>query len=272
MNEVIINDKVKCVNADCFDVFPTIADESVDMILCDLPYGLSTTTCKWDKMLPLDRLWEQYKRIIKGNGAIVLFGTEPFSSMLRVSNIEMFKYDWIWVKNHANGFVNAKRKPMQGHETISVFSTGICANTKYKERDMVYYPQGLVKSNRTHRNHYKSEESKNKENTFYRKSHKECFVSEWANYPTTILKFNRVNKAIHPTEKPVPLLEYLIKTYTKEGDLVLDNCAGSFSTGEACMNTQRKFIGVEKEERFFNIGIERLEKVKESNKCKLFLP
>lgn len=255
---VLVKDDMRCVLGDCLEVMKDIEDGSVDMILCDLPYGLSTTSCKWDKMIPVDKLWAEYKRIIKGNGAICLFGTEPFSSLLRTSNLEMFKYDWIWVKNHANGFVNAKRKPMQGHETISVFSRGICANTKYKERDMVYYPQGLVKSNRTHRNHYKSEESKNKENTFYRKSHKECFVSEWANYPTTILKFNRVNKAFHPTEKPVALLEYLIKTYTKEGALVLDNCAGSFSTGVACMNTDRAFIGIEKEERYFNMGVERL--------------
>lgn len=265
---ILIKDDVRCVQGDCLEVMKDIEDGSVDMILCDLPYGLGTTSCKWDKMIPIDRLWAEYKRIIKGNGAICLFGTEPFSSMLRTSNLEMFKYDWIWVKNNSIGFVNAKKKPMNKHEIISVFSKGICANTPRKDRDMPYYPQGLKPT------HYvkkplKSESARTKENTYYRPSHKEVVV-EWTNYPTTILNFNVDRNHLHPTAKPVALLEYLIKTYTKEGGLVLDNCAGSFSTGVACMNTDRAFIGIEKEERYFNIGVERLTKYKEELSERLF--
>lgn len=268
MKDVFITDDIRCINADCFDVFPHIEDNSVDMILCDLPFGIKTTSCKWDVMLPLDRLWEEYKRIIKGNGAILLFGTEPFSSLLRTSNLEMYKYDWIWVKNNSVGFVNAKRKPMNKHEVISVFSRGICANTKRKERDMPYYPQGL-KSASIVKKPLVSDSARTKENTYFRPSHK-TYTIEWTNYPDTILEFPIARNYIHPTQKPVPLLEYLIKTYTMEGQIVLDNCAGSFSTGEACMNAGRRFIGIEKEERYFDLGVKRLDDVMIRREGELF--
>ena len=267
---VLIKDDTRCVLGDCLEVMKDIEDGSVDMILCDLPYGLSTTTCKWDKMIPVDKLWAEYKRIIKGNGAICLFGTEPFSSLLRTSNLEMFKYDWIWEKNNSVGFVNAKRKPMNKYEIISVFSRGICANTKYKERDMPYYPQGVKKVDKMVKKHYASESAKTKENTYFRPSHKDEYLKEYTNYPTNILKFKKTSKYVHPTEKPIALLEYLIKTYTKEGALVLDNCAGSFSTGVACMNTDRAFIGIEKEERYFKMGVERLLRHKKELSERLF--
>lgn len=267
-----IKDNVTCVNADCFDYFPNIKDNSVDMILCDLPFGNGTTSCKWDKRLPMVILWNEYKRIIKKNGAIVLFGTEPFNSLLRVSNLDMFKYDWIWIKNAPVGFVNAKRKTMPKHEIISVFSKGKCANPSntYKgDNSMIYYPQGLKPINKLV-NKYKSEESKHKENTYYRQSHKETYIQEFTNYPTTTLFFNKTTKTIHPTEKPVKLLEYLIRTYTQEGELVLDNCAGSFSTGEACINTNRHFIGIEKETRYYNLGVDRLKHILIKKQQQLF--
>lgn len=190
-----ITDNIEAILGDCLEVMKDIPDNSVDMILCDLPYGINTThSCSWDKMLPIDKLWEQYNRIIKGNGAICLFGTEPFSSLLRVSNLKMFKYDWIWEKNHAVGFVNAKRKPMNKHEIVSVFSKGICANTNRKDKDMPYYPQGLKKVDKIEKKHYKSESAKTKENTYYRpNSHKEEYFKEFTNYPTTILKFKKTN-------------------------------------------------------------------------------
>lgn len=246
-------------NEDCLKVMPEIADKSVDMILCDLPYG--TTACKWDTIIPFDKLWEQYERIIKDNGAIVLFGAEPFSSLLRVSNLKLYKYDWVWNKSRALGFTNAKNKPMNKHELISVFSKGTCANGSNKR--MVYNPQGLLpygkvvsgikdcKADREDGGH-----------KFARKSHKESFIQEFTNYPTQTLNFNNEGKTLHPTQKPVALIEYLIKTYTNEGELVLDNTFGSNTTGEACKNLNRKYIGIEMDSNYFEIGVKRIKTVK----------
>lgn len=244
------------LHGDCLELMKEIRDDSVDMILCDLPYG--TTSCKWDSVIPFDLLWEQYKRIIKGNGAIVLFGSEPFSSALRTSNLEMFKYDWVWVKNNAVGFVNAKLKPMNKHEIISVFSKGKTANRN--TNNMPYFPQGLIPYGKESR----SGNKKGKDNTYWRPSLKSSneggYIQQYTNYPTTVLHFDKVNKAVHPCQKPVSLLEYLVKTYTSEGDTVLDNCMGSGSTGVACKNTGRHFIGIEFDENYFNIAKERIER------------
>ena len=209
-------------------------------------------------IIPFDKLWEQYERIIKDNGAIVLFGAEPFSSMLRMSNLKMYKYDWVWCKSRALGFTNAKNKPMNKHELISVFSKGTCANGS--KNKMIYNPQGLIP--------YGKEVSGIKDckadredggHKFARKSHKEHYVQEYTNYPTQLLEFSNEGKTVHPTQKPVALLEYLIKTYTNEGDIVLDNTMGSGSTGVACVNTNRMFVGMEKDEKYFNIAKERIE-------------
>ena len=239
---------------DCLELMKDIPDGSIDMILCDLPYG--TTACKWDTVIPFEPLWEQYNRVIKNNGAIVLFGAEPFSTELRHSNLQMFKYDWIWIKNNAVGFVNAKLKPMNKHEIISVFSKGKTSNGNIN--NMVYFPQGLLPYGKEVRNGNK----KGKDNTYWRPSMKSSngggYIQQYTNYPTTVLNFDKVQKAVHPTQKPVELLEYLIKTYTNEGDTVLDNCMGSGSTGVACVNTNRNFIGIELDENYFKIAKERI--------------
>lgn len=232
-----------------------IPDKSVGMILCDLPFGI--TSSKWDKAIPFEPLWEQYKRIIKTNGAICLFGAEPFASELRTSNIDWFKYDWVWIKNNAVGFVNAKLKPMNKHEVICVFSEGKTSNGN--KNNMPYFPQGLIPYNKEAR----SGNKKGKDNTYWRPSLKSSneggYIQEFTNYPTTVLQFNKVQKAVHPTQKPVPLLEYLIQTYTNDGEIVLDNCMGSGSTGVACVNTNRNFTGIELNKEYFNIAKERIE-------------
>lgn len=237
---------------DCLELMKNIPDKSVDMILCDLPYG--TTACKWDNVLSFDLLWNEYERIIKDRRAIVLFGREPFASRLRLSNLEMYKYDWIWEKNCSGDVLNAKLKPMNIHETISVFSNGKTAN-KHKN-NMLYNPQGLILYNKI----TKSGNKKGKDGTHWRPStDNKPYVQQYTNYPTTVLKFDKPYKAIHPTQKPVPLLEYLIKTYTNEGETVLDNCMGSGSTGVACVNTNRDFIGIELDENYFQIAKNRIE-------------
>ena len=220
----------------------SISDKSVDMILCDLPYG--TTKCKWDIVLPFDKLWEQYNRIIKDNGAIVLFGTEPFSTELRHSNLEMYKYDWIWDKVKPNGHLVAKHRPMQRNENISVFGKGkINYYPIMIERDKPILGHGAKSTNGT--NHLAS----------FDNNFKKVYTHK---YPTNIIKIDKVKKTIHPTQKPVELLEYLIRTYTNEGETVLDNCMGSGSTGEACLRTNRNFIGIEKDDKYFDIAYNRI--------------
>lgn len=233
-------------NGDCLELMKNIPDKSIDMILCDLPYG--TTNCKWDIIIPFDKLWEQYNRIIKDNSVIVLFGNEPFSSHLRLSNIENYKYDWIWKKTKAQGFFNAKKMPLKDYENVSVF---------YKKQP-IYNPQGIVYGK--FNNFRKSK--LNKEDDVYG-AEREFSDSKVGNYPKQIIEFsNSSGKGhLHPTQKPVPLLEYLIKTYTNDGDLVLDNCMGVGSTGVACLHTNRKFIGIELDVKYFNIAKERIEEL-----------
>ena len=233
---------------DCFDGMSQIDDKSIDMILCDLPYG--TTQCSWDIVIPFEPLWKEYKRIIKDNGAIVLFGMEPFSSYLRISNIKMFKYDWIWDKVKGTGFLNAKKQPMRNHEIISVF---------YK-RQCKYYPQMTE-------NHERKTSLKNRnhpQTKVYGKMDKVTYYDSTVRYPRSIQVFSTDTQisSIHPTQKPVALCEYLIKTYTDAGDLVLDNCAGSCSTGIACHDSGRRFIGFEKDKWIFERANKRLDEHK----------
>ena len=233
-----------------------IEDKSIDLILCDLPYG--TTQAKWDSVIPLDKLWLQYERIIKENGAIVLFGAEPFSSYLRLSNIKLFRYDWIWHKNKPSGFANAKNQPMRSHETISVFYKKKPTYNPIKEaRDVT---EASAK-----RNNYKYTTGEVKSDlhniTGVRKENYEDL-----RYPTSVQKFNVVVNAknkLHPAQKPVELLGYLIKTYSNEGELILDNCMGSFTTAIACINTNRNYIGFENDEKYFELGQERVRLHKE---------
>lgn len=231
-----------------------IPDESVDMILCDLPYG--TTACKWDSIIPFEILWKHYNRVIKNNGVICLFGSEPFSTHLRISQIDNYKYDWIWVKSNGScsGFVHAKNMPLKKHEIISVFSKAPIGHISLlKERRMKYNPQGLS---------YKPTKEISKKkfgNTVgKRPSQVEEYTREYINYPVSILNFDS-EKGLHPTQKPVPLLEYLIKTYTNENETVLDNCMGSGSTGVACVHTNRNFMGIELDNHYFDIAKNRIE-------------
>lgn len=244
---------ISLFKGNCLDVMPTLPDHSVDMVLCDLPYG--TTASKWDNVIPFEPLWAEYKRLLKGNGAVVLFGAEPFSSMLRLSNMDWFKYDWIWVKNNAVGFVNAKLKPMNRHEVISVFSPGKTANCN--SNNMPYNPQGLVKLSEPKLT--RARISEGVEKTYCRPNMaKGTHYQEYTNYPTTVLEFAKPSKPVHPTQKPVELLEYLIRTYTKEGDVVLDNTMGSGSTGVAAVHTGRSFIGIEMTDNYFRTASERI--------------
>ena len=251
-------------HGDCLEIMKDIEDKSVDMILWDLPYG--TIASKWDKHIPSNKLWEQYKRLIKDNGAIVLFSSGSFTPRLMLSNIENYKYKYVWIKTNSTNFVHAKNRPMTKHEDICVFSKAPMGHvTQLGDRRMVYNPQGLIQCNQIQK------QGKARFGTIAgeRPSHlneNDTFIREFTNYPTDVIteyKDLPPNKKLHTSEKPVPLLEYLIKTYTTEGETVLDNCMGSGSTGVACVNTNRKFIGIEKDETYFNIAKKRIEKTLE---------
>jgi len=314
------------VHADCFDVFPFIEDKSIDAIICDLPYG--TTACAWDIIIPFDKLWEQYKRIIKNKGVIVLFGSEPFSSLLRTSNLDWYKYDWIWEKNNAGNFQLVNYQPLKIHETISVFYnetpnmefadimienmkrlnlkqidvsklelsrtggmtgwvtnkmngsqlpteqqwTKICnlfgIENKYNEilstvKKITYNLElddtELILSNKGKAGtlgHLSSE------------SKRETYIQDKTGYPKSILRYNREN-GLHPTQKPIPLMEFLIKTYSNENEIVLDNTMGSCSSGIACINTNRNFIGIENNMDYFNISLKRVEEKRKEKEFNL---
>ncbi|MEO3216609.1 DNA-methyltransferase [Romboutsia sp. 1001216sp1] len=225
----------------------SIKDKSIDLILCDLPYG--TTDCKWDNIIPFDLMWEQYHRIIKDNGAIVLFSAQPFTTKLINSNLKNYRYSWYWMKNTCTGFAFAKHQPMRKIEDINVF---------YKRKPL-YIPQGLKKLDKPKVKKRKSKIS-NKDTIYNEDTLMKEHIVEYTNYPNNVLEFKKESKTVHPTQKPVDLLEYLIKTYTMEGDIVLDNCMGSGSVGVATGNTNRKFIGIELDNTYFEIAKNRIEK------------
>lgn len=241
---------------DCLELMNGIPDESIDMILADLPYG--TTASAWDKVIQSDKLWKQYRRIIKHRCAIVLFSSGQFTNKLINSQNDIYRYKWIWIKNRPGNFVNANNRPMTRYEEICVFSDGITANTKKSERKMVYNPQGLVEINKV-MNH---SESQFGTMAGKRPSQKKATVQKFTNYPNDVLNFDVETKPQHPTQKPVILLEYLIKTYTNKGETVLDNTMGSGSTGVACVNTGRNFIGMELDDKYFDIAEQRITKLK----------
>lgn len=222
-------------NMDCIEGMKMIPDHSIDMILCDLPYG--TTQCKWDTVIPFDCLWEQYNRIIKKNSIIALTAAQPFTSLLVSSNIKNFKYSWIWEKSKATGFLNAKKRPLVAHEDILIFSNGTPR----------YFPQ-MVEGEP-----YMKGRILRKVDV-YGSQRETLAKSDGQRYPRTVQYFKTAEsegKTIHPTQKPVALFEYLIKTYTNEGDIVLDNCMGSGTTAIACMNSGRNYIGFEKDTKYF---------------------
>ena len=233
----------KLYKGDCLEVMKEIPTGSVDMILCDLPYG--TTECKWDSIIPLDRLWTEYERIIKEDGAIVLTAAQPFTTQLIESNRKRFRYCWYWIKNTPTGFCFVKYQPMRKVEDVCVF---------YKKAPK-YNPQGVIKLERPKP---KNRRPQKHDEWIYSDSLNGKYEIEWTNYPNNVLQIN-VERGLHPTQKPVPLFEYLIKTYTDEGMTVLDNCMGSGTSGVACMNTNRKFIGIEMDEKYFNVAKERIE-------------
>lgn len=250
--EDIKTESLWLMQGDCLERMKEIPDGSIDMVLADVPYG--TTACKWDSIIPLEPMWEQLKRIIKKNGAICLFAAQPFTSKVISSNFEMYKYNWFWKKNRKGGFVNAKLKPLKVIEEICVFSKGKTSNGN--KNNMFYSPQGLTRCD-------KLSEVRGipKENSYARPSNlNKPYRQEFTNYPTELLIFDNIHNVgqIHPTQKPVALMEYLIKTYTNEGETVLDFTFGSGTTGVACANTGRKFIGIELDENYFEIGKNRI--------------
>jgi site-specific DNA-methyltransferase (adenine-specific) len=235
---------------DCLEIMKTLPDASIDMVLADPPYG--TTSCKWDTVIPFEPMWRELKRIRKDNTAVCLFGSEPFSSHLRMSNIKEYRYDWIWEKTRIVGPLTAKLRPMKAHEVISIFSKLSATNGPHQK--MSYFPQGLVEINRTKKNNRRNRAGSG----FDRPCIKESWTQTKTNYPKDIIKFKSEFKTVHETQKPVALLEYLIKTYTKPGETVLDFCMGSGSTGLAAMNAGRDFIGIEKDEKYFEIAKARI--------------
>jgi len=303
------------VHADCFDVFPYIDDKSVDMICCDLPFG--TTACTWDVIIPFDKLWEQYKRIIKDKGVIVLFGSEPFSSLLRTSNLSWYKYDWIWEKNNAGNFQLVNYQPLKIHETISVFCNEtpdmefaniMLENMKRLELKNIDVSRlqlsrtggitGWV-TNKLNGSQLPTAEQWDKicnlfgiENKYYEilstvkritynldlddtdiicsnkgkagslghissESKRDNYIQTKTGYPKSILRHDREN-GLHPTQKPFELIKFLIKTYSNEDDVVMDNCMGSNTTGIACKELNRQFIGIEKEKQYYDVAVRRL--------------
>jgi site-specific DNA-methyltransferase (adenine-specific) len=252
-----------CISENSDEGMNRIPDKSIDMILCDLPYGV--TACKWDIVIPFDKLWEQYNRIITDNGAIVLFGNEPFSSHLRLSNVKMLRHEWYWNKINAGNFVQAKNHPLKIVENIMVFS----------KNKVNYYPQMIINSEEwtkilkaKHKNKKESSMTQTVEDKFFvmASGKFKSDTDESLAYPKNIITISKFSNEcnsrhrVHPTQKPVELLEYLIKTYTKENEIVLDNCIGSGSTAIASINTNRKFLGFELNEEYSNLAKNRVNK------------
>lgn len=231
----------KIHHGDCLDLMKDISDKSVDMILCDLPYG--TTRNKWDSIIPLDKLWEQYERIIKDNGAIVLTAQTPFDKVLGASNLKILKYEWIWQKNIATGHLNAKKMPMKAHENILVF---------YK-KPPTYNPQFTLGEA-----YHNKRKPINDSGSNYGEIKRTDTINEGSRYPVSVLEFDR-EIGLHPTQKPVALMEYFINTYTNEGEVVLDNCIGSGTAAIACMNKKRNWIGIEMEQEYVDLANKRIE-------------
>lgn len=241
---------------DCLELMPQIADASIPMILCDLPYG--TTQNKWDAVIPFDKLWEQYNRIIKSNGVIALTASQPFSSALIMSNPKMFKHEWIWIKNRGSNFANTVREPFKEHEQVLIFSNGKWTyNKQMQERTggglsrVDYKFNGIT------------------ETTNYGKIGKQKEKQGELRVPSSWQKFN-TEVGLHPTQKPVALFEYLINTYSNEGETILDNCGGAGTTAIACINTKRKYIVMEKEQNYFDIAVKRVAEYKPKINLELF--
>jgi site-specific DNA-methyltransferase (adenine-specific) len=257
----IINENISLYYGDCIVEMNKIENDSVDLILCDLPYG--TTKCKWDTIIDMDELWNHYKRILKKpSGVILLFGQQPFTTRLISSNYEWFKYNLIWKKNKTTQFLLANYRPMKCTEDICVFSKGGAASASKTTGNMTYNPQGLIPTNIKKKNSKErigkmlnQEHHLGKNNKLISNSE---YTQNFTNYPNELIEFDIEFDTIHETQKPVKLIEYLIKTYSNEGDIVLDNAMGSGTTGIGCLNTNRRFIGIEKEEKYFKLSKHRI--------------
>ena len=258
----------------CLVEMKKIADGSVDLILCDLPYGTTdrkgienkgdNRVLSWDTVIPLDQLWEQYRRVLKSTGTVVLTADQPFTSQLVISNLKWFKYEWIWKKKKTTGFLHANARPMKETEDILIFSPlGASGCSKKANKNMTYNPQGLIEKNVKKKNSAKrlgkflhQPEHMGSGNKLL---HETEYEQKYTNYPSEIIEFGLDKDSIHPTQKPVALMEYLIRTYSNEGETILDNCMGSGTTGVACMNTNRNFIGIEMDENYYKIAEERIK-------------
>ena len=234
---------IRLMQGDCLERMKEIESGSIDMVLTDPPYG--TTACKWDSVIPLEPMWDQLKRVIKPNGAIVMTASQPFTSVLVSSNLGMFAYEWIWVKSKITGVLNAKKMPVRKHEQVLVFCDKKCTGT--------YNAQGLVAKGTV------TKQGGNSDN--YGQRNAKEYIQAWTNWPRDVLEIKSEGKTVHPTQKPVALMEYLIKTYTNEGETVLDFTMGSGTTGVAAKNLNRKFIGIELDQEYFKIAQERISAV-----------
>ena len=260
---------IKLYQGDCLEVMDKLIAEGVkvDAIITDPPY--STTRSKWDKILPYDKMWDCTKRLRKDNSAVVVFGNEPFSSELRMSNKNEYRYDWKWIKNHQTGFANSNYRPMNKYEDIMVFSSAN-ASSGGKANAMKYYPQGLLEINKIKKNSSKRQglvsyaNNMDKDNQLMQDGTE--YIQKYTNYPSNVLNFDCETKYLHPTQKPVALMEYLIKTYTNEDETVLDFTMGSGTTGVACKLLNRNFIGIELDENYFKVAKERIENTAVQNK------
>lgn len=245
---------MKLYHDDCFNVFPTLEDKSIDLVLCDMPYG--TTTCKWDTILDLEQMWKELTRIIKESTPVVLFCRQPFTSVLVTSNLKMFKYTGIWQKDNASNFVAAKYQPLDNIEDFAVFSTGRASHGS--RIPMTYNPQGLSEVNKVRRTDLTVGGKLANETNKLGLRGRAPYIQKYKGYPYKTVKIGIERNYQHPTQKPVALMEYLIKTYSNEGDVILDFCMGSGTTGVACKNLNREFMGIEKEEKYFQIARKRI--------------
>lgn len=242
----------KIICGDCLEVMQEIPDKSIDAIITDLPYG--TTACKWDVVIPFDPMWTQIVRILMPRGVFVTTASQPFTSMLVMSNLGWFKYSWIWRKSISTGFNHANNMPLKNYEDVLVFSGGIIQHRHLTNNRMNYNPQGLLWVNKPNKRR-----SKGFSGTMERKSQTNNYATKFTNYPRMVLEFNNDGNTVHPTQKPELLFEYLIKTYTNEGNLVLDFCIGSGTTAVACKNTNRNFIGIDISPEYCEIARKRIQ-------------
>ena len=266
---------VDLINGDCLVEMKSIEEHSIDLILCDLPYGTTdrkgseskknagSRLLKWDTVIPLDKLWLEYKRVLKPRGAVVLTADQPFTSKLILSNVEWFKYEWIWKKKKTTGFLLANYRPMKQTEDVVVFSPAGAAAASKNGKNMTYNPQGLIEKRVKKKNNPKRLGKFLHNPKFMGENnkllHETEYEQKYTNYPSEIIEFGLDKNVVHPTQKPVALMEYLIKTYSNENETVLDNCMGSGTTGVACVNTNRNFIGIERDEKYYDTAKSRID-------------